>query len=201
MNRSPLFGCPLVAASLTLLPVAARAQLLSGQTLGLNGYVGGLAPADLVYSDQFVATPGLDFTDSGGGGIIPFEVFTTDNTITVFYPASDGSGGFFISPFNGYQFTDVDNTIPTFTNATVDPSTSLPGFNASFLSFDANDVNINVSGLPFDGGDSITIDLNTSLSAPEPGALPLLAMGAAAAGGVAMLRRRNTQYRRSVTLR
>jgi hypothetical protein len=90
--------------------------------------------------------------------------------------------------FNGLQFTGLDfgdgSTLIGFNLIT-----DLPGLTAADVSFTANSIAFNGSGLSFeDSPYSVELDLITSSSAtPEPGAFLLLGSGLAAIG---LLRRR-----------
>jgi uncharacterized protein with beta-barrel porin domain len=76
-------------------------------------------------------------------------------SITLLTPGLAGYAG---APFNGYIITDL--TAARIRSATIDPQTNWAGFNASFLSFTANSVSINVQTLEPVGGQRIIIDLS-----------------------------------------
>jgi hypothetical protein len=96
--------------------------------------------------------------------------------------------------FNGFRISDVFNSIGSFTSATVNPATTLPGFTGANVSFDANNIWVNWEGLFFNDGDTVSIDIDggsTSDKVPEPATLALFGVGLAAAG--VMRRRRKTK--------
>jgi hypothetical protein len=97
-------------------------------------------------------------------GLIPFILDVYGSSATFSFPDySQAAGG----QFNGYIL--IDNDV-TFTNVSLDPSTTLPGFGASRLAYDDHDIYINVTGLFVPGGTSLTVDI---ASVPEPSSLVL----------------------------
>ena len=59
-----------------------------------------------------------------------------------------GTDGIFTSAaFNGVHLFDVNGTISTFLSVTVNPATNVVGFNASRISFDANNIYANLQNL------------------------------------------------------
>lgn len=83
--------------------------------------------------------------------------------------------------FDGFHFFDVDGTIPAFTTVLLNASTNYAGFTASRITFDADNIFVNVVGLPGLQGQFISIDLAANTAVPEPATLALLG------GGLALL--------------
>jgi PEP-CTERM motif len=101
-------------------------------------------------------------------GLVPFVLDAYDSSATFHFPDSaQASGG----SFNGYIL--VDNAV-TFTGVSVDPSTTLEGFNDSRLSFDSNHIYINNENLFITAGSTLTVDIS---SVPEPSSLFLAVLG------------------------
>ena len=72
--------------------------------------------------------------------------------------------------FNGYQFSDVDGTIPDITGVTLDPAnTTLAGFSQTFLDFDQNSLRINFpDSFNWPSQDLVTLDVTFAGPAPPP---------------------------------
>ena len=82
--------------------------------------------------------------------------------------------------FDGFHFFDVLGTIPAFTSlgVSLNPATNYEGFVASRITFDADNIWVNVANLPGVQGQVISIDLAADVAAvPEPSTLLLLGAG------------------------
>ena len=101
-------------------------------------------------------------------GLVPFVLDVYGSSATFLFPDADQSA---VGSFNGYIL--VDDSVE-FTGVSVDPSTTLSGFDNSRVSFDAHSIYINCSALSETAGDTLTIDIS---SVPEPSSLLLAAMG------------------------
>jgi hypothetical protein len=93
------------------------------------------------------------------------DIVHVDGTPRMFAPAA----------FNGYRFTDVGGTIPTFVAVTVHPSTSVGGFDLSRVTVTANDVWVNLEAMTLGPGDVIALNVITAI--PEPATAGLLSVG------------------------
>lgn len=90
-------------------------------------------------------------------------------------------------PFSGWVLTDILGMIDRFAAVSIDAATTLPGLDASRLSFTNDTIALNWQGLSFEAGMRVVLNVAT-LPMPEPGSLPLLG---AALLGIAVTRRRN----------
>jgi hypothetical protein len=106
-------------------------------------------------------------------------------TISVAPPAFVLSGG-----IPQLILSDLTDSAQIITGVTVDPATSVMGFDASHVSFDSEDVYVNLIGLRMDLGQEVSLDFtfagNPTPIVPEPRMVWLLVV----ACGLALLVRR-----------
>ena len=93
---------------------------------------------------QFVVNDTVEVGVANYPTVVSFNLEVTDNTITFTYTEFDF---FNTASFNGYILTAISPGIPAFGSITVDPATTLAGFNSSDLGLDSKDFYVNVSGL------------------------------------------------------
>lgn len=82
--------------------------------------------------------------------------------------------------------------LPAFTSVTLDPSSILTGstFNASDVTFDSIHIGTAWANLTFNAGDTVILDVNSTVSSvPEPSAWAMMILGFAALGFMAYRRR------------
>lgn len=88
--------------------------------------------------------------------------------------------------FNGFALVDAAGTLPAIVSATLNPSSSLPGVDASRLSFDADHVVVNLMGLSYAPGQTVRVDVAL---VPEPSTTLLCLAGAALLVPIGLRRR------------
>ncbi|MGH9723051.1 MAG: PEP-CTERM sorting domain-containing protein [Bryobacteraceae bacterium] len=94
-----------------------------------------------------------------------YSVDLDDTDVLVTFPNSC-CGGFGNTAFNGLHMFDVNGTIGDILSVTINPATLLAGFNASRITFDANNIYVNFAGLnPNPSTDLVALDIT---AAPEP---------------------------------
>ena len=110
-----------------------------------------------------------------GGFIVNVNLIVSDTTIEFIYKQS----GFFTpAMFNGYVFKAISPDIPAFTSLTVNPATTLAGFDSSRISFTSNQIDLNVQSLSSSVGTVLKLDLVVTPNAvPEPASIALLCLG------------------------
>jgi len=76
--------------------------------------------------------------------------------------------------FNGFRIADVSDNIPSFTAVDINPETNLAGFTHSRITFDADTIWLNFSGLHFTPDNIVSLDVR---AIPEPTTISLLGLG------------------------
>jgi hypothetical protein len=169
----------LFATLLGLVCGNAYASLLEGQSLSFQAYFPDLSsPLSFPANGTYVVGSGVEITNLlGSTGTIDIEDggFTFDSFGIDFADFSPGS-------FNGFVLTDVNNTIADFNSFSILSNTMTVG--NPVLSFDANNLYINLAGLQHLDADqtdfirfSVNGDSDEIGSVPLPAALPLMLSG------------------------
>jgi len=103
-----------------------------------------------------------------------------------------GATSYTAAAFNGFHFYDALSTIAPITGVTINGATNLAGFDVSRLSFDSDNIFINLQGLAAGGAHLVRLDVQFGAAAvPEPSTLLLLGAGLAAIA-IPVRRRRRT---------
>ena len=158
-NNSLAFGFAVLAGLSLAAARPATAQGLSGQSVNLT-YL--YPTADQVYENdgtQTVTSAGAAFTSAGF-----VHTLVQPSKIKVTFT---NSGTFNSTSFNGIHLSEVGASPFTITGVTVDPATTIAGFDAGRVSFDANNVFANFQGLNFTTNDNITLDVAAAAPAPR----------------------------------
>jgi hypothetical protein len=177
------FSAVVVASALAMAAPASAALDLTGLTLTTGHFFPALGSPD--DGGPFNFTVGTSAPISYGS-IADHAIGASSYIINVYC----GAGCFWTSPvsFNGFVMSDAFGVAPTFTSATINPVTSYAGFDASRVTFDANNIYVDLQGLEANG--KIVIDINGSGVIPEPGTWAMLIFGFGLVGFAA--RRRTT---------
>jgi hypothetical protein len=75
----------------------------------------------------------------------------------------------FTSAFNGFHFFDVSE--PGFGSVALDSATDVPGIDGYRVTFDAQDIYVNFSGITYGTGQEVSLDI---APVPEPRSVVLL---------------------------
>ncbi len=160
MHLSPRFHTALVGLGLTALAAApAAAQGLNGQ------------PVQMTFRFPDSSTV---FSTIGTGTVVPGGVtfasdlngLTSTVTPTQIRIANNGAGTINLGgvgpgfSFEGYVLSEMGGSPVTITSLSVDPATTVAGFGANQLSFDAGDVFANFQNTTLLAGQNVTIDVN-----------------------------------------
>jgi hypothetical protein len=145
----------------------AHANLLTGDTIrtwelypNLSTIYAG--PIDVVDPGSILAFPGF-------APIADISFSDANITITMTRDATA-----YTSAFNGFRFFDV--TEAPIGSITLGGATNVPGIDASRVTFDAQDIYVNFSGITYSTGQEVSLDLR---AVPEPKSfLVLLVMAA-----------------------
>jgi len=170
-----------VGGALLALAGMSNAALLDGKTLNLQYFSGPdkNTPADTYFNGNFVVGPAVEFLpDQNSESSEDFS----DTQITLVFSAkgSDQSGAAVVVD----RIYDVFGQVAPFTSFTVNPSTTVVGFDQSRLSFDENNLFIDYTGLSYTTGQKLVFDI-TAAPVPEPETYALMLAGLAAVGAVA----------------
>jgi len=90
--------------------------------------------------------------------------------------------------FNGVRLFDAAGTVAAFQTVTINAATNLAGFDASRVTFDTDNVYLNIQGLNVNSDSVVKVDISGAV--PEPAAWTLMIAGFGLVGGA--LRRRAT---------
>ncbi len=159
-----LLALLVVLVSAAAIPV--RADVLAGDLIrtwelypDLSTIYGG--PVDVIDPGTILAFPSF-------APIV--NIFFNDVNITI-QMARDATA--FTSAFNGFRFFDVSEA--PIGSVALDGATNVPGIDASRVTFDAQDIYVNFSGITYSTGQEVSLDVQ---AAPEPSYLMLLVIAA-----------------------
>lgn len=153
----------------------AYAQGLNDQSVNVTFRSPGLSTIVTDVGTQNVAKSGTTFLQNNGTS--PFMQIGVTTTQIVVKPTPNNYADIFgNSDFIGYVVSEVGPSPVAITGVTIDPSTSVSSFmagnetfGANRVTFDANDVFINLEGLQLSSTSNVTLDL---ITAAAPAAVP-----------------------------
>jgi hypothetical protein len=167
--------------------------VVAATLFGLSGLASASIVGDTVYVSHYYPDLNPGSNIDMGSQVVPtanfnyfglYDVAVGGDYLTY---TSNLRGSYFIdSTFNGPVLTDLN---ATFTNATIDASSTLAGFDASRLTFDANHIYANMHGLNLIGYLKINFETGSS-AVPEPASIALMLAGLA---GAAAARRKKSK--------
>ena len=176
---------------------AAALITLVTATVAHAGFVGRTLSAEYFYPDlstpygpatvtpsPFVVGPGPE-TSINVEGVTTIVVDVTDTTLRFDFATILAAPTWNSTPFNGVVFNLVTGAPLSLLSASIDPSSTLGGLDASRVAFNDSQVTVNWSGLPYSNGTFLLINVASAAAVgavPEPGTLALLAIALAALG-------------------
>lgn len=175
MNRFVLLAAAALATFATATPAAAA--LLLGKTVQISYEFP--AVGSVYEGPNAVLVNGTNSTTFFG----LVKATPGDTSLSITFP--DGAATFTSTGFNGVHLFDGNNSIAAFTAATVGSLNNF-AFDASRISFDADNIYLNFQGLSFDNSSNLTVNI---ASVPEPTSWALM-IGGFGMVGAAMRRRK-----------
>jgi hypothetical protein len=120
--------------------------------------------------DPGVVDPGIEVPEITGSLSVVVASLDVSNTNLLI---DFGTGGTFASgSFNGFQLWDVAGTISAIFSVTINASTNMVGFDASRITFDADNIYVNFQGLSYTADTIVSLDVSDGESAvPEPASI------------------------------
>jgi hypothetical protein len=190
-------SAPFILATLGLITTAPAEASLIGKQMNAIYYVPDTSTqyGQAVFSPPtFTIGDGPETTGSVENVTTGLVDFTSD-MLTITLSTSLTNPTWNVASFNGIIFTSLDSL--GLASASVDPGTTMVGFDNSRVSFNDNQILINWNGLSYNTGTTVKVNFT---SIPAPGPLPVL--GAAAAFGFSRkLRKRIKATRTTVPTR
>jgi hypothetical protein len=180
--RKSLVVAALTAASVGL-SSAAQATLLLGTTVDYQYYFPtSTTPVSFADNGNKLVGAGVEVSNIGGG------FGTMDISDTNIFIDFNQFNGFNPQPFNGWKLTDLINNVPAITGVSINAATNMVGFGLSNISFTADQIVVNWTGLSFNSNTVVSLDVS---AVPEPSSYAMMLAGLGVMGFVARRRKRN----------
>jgi hypothetical protein len=180
MRRKKIHSSILVIAAILFVFCGnVSATLLDGKTINYQYYSPDLSSP---YADAgngiYVVGSGVEITNICNGAYfnsIPYygTIDISDSNIYVDFITD---AYFDPVPFNGFQIKDIMGNIDPFTSVSINPVTNMGGLNLNHITFDNDNIWVNLQGLQFTSDTIVSLDI-TSTSVPEPTTMLLLGLG------------------------
>jgi len=177
MSRPPaLTALALTAGLATLIHAPAQAQSLNGQPVDVSLRFGPTGPSSALQTDfgiQTVTPGGATFTSSNNltTVVTPGQVVFTNLTTNAFTFQGTLTPGS-VAYFAGFGVAETGSSPATIAGLSINPATTVTGFNSSLLSFTPTAVfanfNSTLNNFIFRPGSNLTLDLSFAPAAvPE----------------------------------
>jgi hypothetical protein len=163
-------GALVALGASALAPSIASAQL-TGQSIGAQYLFPDVATVIQTLGPTVVG-PGIEFPSI----VAQLEGNVGDASFVLRGIPGTGPVALLPAAFNGVRLYDVGGTLPDFLSVTINASTNLPGFNIGRVTWNADEVFVNVEDLVFLPGEIVALDFGFA-AVPEPATMALVATG------------------------
>jgi hypothetical protein len=115
-----------------------------------------------------------------GAGVEVPNIVDTRGTLDIsdanLYFDFTSASSFTVAEFNGFRIRDIFGFIPSFTGVSINGATNMVGFDATRITFDADNIWVNWTGLAFNANTVVSLDLRGGggQTVPDPGSSLLL---------------------------
>lgn len=120
-----------------------------------------------------VADAGID-TTVDVEGVTTLTVDFSDNSVRIVFNTILSAPTWNAAAFNGLVFNAVAPDIIDFTSATIDPTTTMAGFDSARVVLEAGRLGFNWNGLSYADGTVLKVNFGDPRQVPEPGTLALV---------------------------